>query len=158
MLHFRGPVTVADQAADVDRPVEMILRAKQRRQVPLALLRVPTDRRLKQVAVPIGDIGSPARAGAERITDLARSQRSEAPGRSSMHLLMEHLAVAALDHERQAERLERIVSIGAIALQRRRLGNRRERLGHGVMTIARGYRVMTIGADSVTDILHVGTD
>ena len=65
VLHVIGAVAMADQAADADRPVEMVFAAKRWRQVPRAFLRIPTDRRLEEIAaLALSEIRPATGAGA----------------------------------------------------------------------------------------------
>src|SRR5262245_24796247 len=62
--HGAGVVGMAIQALHLNRAIEEHVRGVARRNVPSFLLRVPTDRRLVEVAVPTDDVAAAVRTGA----------------------------------------------------------------------------------------------
>src|SRR6266849_6436584 len=59
-------IGMAEQTQRLDRPVELVDRRSQmRRQIPDLPFRVPTDGRLKKIAVAICQVGPPAYPGAD---------------------------------------------------------------------------------------------
>src|SRR5436309_12780718 len=114
-----------------------------RRQIPDLPFRVPTDGRLKKIAVAIRQIGPPAYPRADSELNFHFTLRERAALGIESEGLVKNLLIPRFDQKLKPGGLKRSV---IISLQGRNAGDRGARTSHGMQAVGFGDLRMTAGA------------
>src|SRR5262249_55412369 len=126
------------------------------RQIPGRLLRVPGNRRLKEITVAIDQVAAAAHPGADGKRSLSFGLADDLAFRVGRRLPMNHLVAPALDLISETQTDKRAFRDRVVTLDRRRVLHWGKRTAHGMLVIRLGLVAMTSGTGLIADVFDFG--
>ncbi len=149
-------IGVAEQARGRNHTAGQDRRDKTRRQVPALLLRVPTDRSLKKVSVPLGQEGVTFHPGANDPASFLVQLGHRLAGFVEHSLPVPGALALSNDLKASAQGGERILCLRPVTLPIEQVRGRDQGAAHRMVGVTLGDFFMAAGTRRVADVVDVG--